>query len=216
MVASSDFGNVFSVLIASAWLPYVPMTGLQILIQNLLYDISQIAIPWDRMDEEYLLTPQVWNVKDILRFVLVLGPTSSTIDMCTFSLNWFYYGIRTANSGGVAGAHTNWFLQGLLTQTLIVHMLRTAKIPLFPAPRGPRTGFHHGDDHFRRLRYSVHSAFPARYVTCETGKLVRWFLGCRAIAVLCGSAAGEDAVHSIIQDLDLRADVAIEEPITWC
>jgi P-type Mg2+ transporter len=131
MVASSNFGNVFSVLIASAWLPYVPMTGLQILIQNLLYDISQIAIPWDRMDEEYLLTPQVWNVKDVLRFVLVLGPTSSTIDMCTFSLNWFYYGIRTANSGGVAGAHTNWFLQGLLTQTLIVHMLRTAKIPLF-------------------------------------------------------------------------------------
>jgi Mg2+-importing ATPase len=59
MVASSNFGNFFSVLIGSAWLPYVPMTGLQILIQNLLYDISQIAIPWDRMDEEYLLTPQV-------------------------------------------------------------------------------------------------------------------------------------------------------------
>jgi P-type Mg2+ transporter len=94
-------------LITSAWLPYVPMTGLQILIQNLLYDISQIAIPWDRMDKEYLLTPQVWNVKDLLRFVLVLGPTSSKIDMCTFSLNWFYYGIRTANSGGVAKAHTN-------------------------------------------------------------------------------------------------------------
>ena len=132
MVASSNFGNVFSILIASAWLPFEPMTALQILIQNLLYDISQIAIPWDRMDEEYLLEPHQWNTKDLLRFIVVFGPTSSTIDMCTFCLNWFYYGIRTADDhSALARFHTHWFLEGLLTQTIIVHLLRTAKIPVF-------------------------------------------------------------------------------------
>lgn len=132
MVASSNFGNVFSILIASSWLPFDPMTSLQILIQNLLYDISQIAIPWDSMDPEYLALPQRWNVWDLLRFILVLGPTSSTIDICTFCLNWFYYGIRSADDiGGVKTFHTHWFLEGLLTQTLIVHLLRTAKIPGF-------------------------------------------------------------------------------------
>jgi len=139
MVASSNFGNIFSILIASCWLPFDPMTGLQILIQNLLYDMSQIAIPWDRMDPEYVEVPQRWDIKDLFRFILVFGPTSSTIDMCTFCLNWFYYGIRTADStvGGVDAGHgvemfhTQWFLEGLLTQTLIVHLLRTAKVPIF-------------------------------------------------------------------------------------
>src|ERR1700733_11919944 len=108
------------------------MTSLQILVQNLLYDVSQIAIPWDRMDAEYLILPQRWNVWDLLRFILVLGPTSSTIDMCTFCLNWFYYGIRSADdTEGLKTFHTHWFLEGLLTQTLIVHLLRTAKIPVF-------------------------------------------------------------------------------------
>ena len=132
MVASSNFGNVFSILIASCWLPFDPMTALQILIQNLLYDISQIGIPWDRMDPEYLTVPQRWDAKDLFRFILIFGPTSSTIDMCTFCLNWFYYGIRTtSNTEGVKLAHTHWFLEGLLTQTLIVHLLRTAKVPVF-------------------------------------------------------------------------------------
>jgi Mg2+-importing ATPase len=131
MVSSSNFGNVFSILAASAWLPFDPMSSLQILIQNLLYDISQIAIPWDRMDADYLATPKRWDVKDLLRFVIILGPTSSTIDMCTFLLNWFYYDIRTVdNTIGVKVFHTHWFLEGLLTQTLIVHLLRTAKIPV--------------------------------------------------------------------------------------
>jgi P-type Mg2+ transporter len=138
MVASSSFGNVFSILIASCWLPYNPMTALQILIQNLLYNISQIAIPWDRMDEEFLAIPQRWDAKDLLRFILVLGPTSSTIDMCTFSLGWFYYGIQDASdSYAVAIFHTHWFLEGLLTQTLIVHLLRTAKIPGFQSRAAP-------------------------------------------------------------------------------
>lgn len=131
MVASSNFGNVFSILAASAWLPFEPMTSLQILIQNLLYDISQIAIPWDRLDEEYLATPHAWDVKDLLRFIVILGPTSSTIDICTFLLNWFYFDIRSADDTyGVKLFHTHWFIEGLLTQTLIVHLLRTAKVPV--------------------------------------------------------------------------------------
>jgi Mg2+-importing ATPase len=132
MVASSNFGNVFSILIASCWLPYDPMTGLQLLIQNLLYDFSQTMIPWDHMDPEFLAVPQRWKVNDILKFILVLGPTSSTIDMMTFSLDWFYYGIKTnKDTYSVQLAHTHWFLEGLLTQTIIVHLLRTAKIPGF-------------------------------------------------------------------------------------
>ncbi|PGH09694.1 magnesium-translocating P-type ATPase [Polytolypa hystricis UAMH7299] len=131
MVASSNFGNVFSILIASSWLPFQPMASLQILVQNLLYDFSQLAIPWDRMDEEYLLEPKQWNVRDLLRFIVVLGPTSSTIDMCTFCLGWFYYGIRsTDDPEAVKRFQTHWFMQGLLTQTMIVHLLRTAKIPV--------------------------------------------------------------------------------------
>jgi Mg2+-importing ATPase len=95
MVASSNFGSVLSILIASAWLPFQPMTPLQILIQGLLYDVSQIAIPWDNMDEEYLATPQGWNLTDILRYIIIVGPTSSTIDVCIFALNIYYYGIHS-------------------------------------------------------------------------------------------------------------------------
>ncbi|OAQ96270.1 hypothetical protein LLEC1_02235 [Akanthomyces lecanii] len=130
MVLSSNFGNVFSILAASAWLPFTPMTNLQILAQNLLYDISQIAIPWDTVDPEFLENPKSWQPWDLLRFVIVLGPTSSVIDICTFLLGWFYYGIRTTDdAAAVSRFQTHWFLQGLLTQTLIVHLLRTAKLP---------------------------------------------------------------------------------------
>ncbi|KAI9764323.1 MAG: hypothetical protein M1840_008541 [Geoglossum simile] len=109
MVASSNFGNVFSILAASAWLPFQPMTGIQILVQNLLYDISQIAIPWDRVDEEYLAVPRRWDAKELFRFILCLGPLSSTIDICTYCLGWFYYGIRDPTQA--AKFQTHWFLQ---------------------------------------------------------------------------------------------------------
>ncbi|PHH81795.1 hypothetical protein CDD82_7837 [Ophiocordyceps australis] len=132
MVASSNFGNVFSVLAASAWLPFQPMMSLQLLAQNLLYDVSQIAIPWDRVDPEYVMTPKRWNTLDLLRFVIVLGPTSSVIDVITFLLGWFFYGVQNKDDeAGVNMFHSHWFLQGLLTQTLIVHLLRTAKVPFF-------------------------------------------------------------------------------------
>jgi Mg2+-importing ATPase len=130
MVASSNFGNVVSIFIASLWLPFQPMTSLQLLLQNLLYDISQIALPWDTMDNEYLEVPQQWDTKDLVRFILVFGPTSSVIDVLTFVLGRFYYGVQDATDiVGVQLFHTHWFLQGLLTQTLIVHLLRTSRIP---------------------------------------------------------------------------------------
>lgn len=91
----------------------VQMSSLQILMQNLLYDISQIAIPWDRMDEEYLTTPKRWDSWDLLKFTLVLGPTSSVFDMCTYSLNYFYYGVKTDDSDYMVGmAQAHWFWQG--------------------------------------------------------------------------------------------------------
>lgn len=130
MVASSNFGNVLSILVASAWLPYQPMTPLQILFQNLLYDLSQMAIPWDRMDDEYLAVPHSWDMWELLRFIVCLGPASSIVDIATFCFSWFYFGVRTADDAvGVAMVQSHWFLQGLLTQVLIVHVLRTAKIP---------------------------------------------------------------------------------------
>ncbi|EEU35989.1 uncharacterized protein NECHADRAFT_49652 [Fusarium vanettenii 77-13-4] len=138
MVASSNFGNVFSIVAASAWLPFTPMMSIQLLAQNLLYDISQIAIPWDRVDDEYLREPRRWNAMDIFRFVVVLGPTSSVIDICTYLLGWFYYGIKsTTDKQAVKLFQTHWFLQGLLTQTLIVHLLRTAKIPFVQSRAAP-------------------------------------------------------------------------------
>ena len=91
----------------------VQMSSLQILMQNLLYDISQIAIPWDRMDEEYLTTPKRWDSWDLLKFTLVLGPTSSVFDMCTYSPNYFYYGVKTDDSDYMVGmAQAHWFWQG--------------------------------------------------------------------------------------------------------
>jgi Mg2+-importing ATPase len=130
MVASSNFGNVLSILAASTWLPYQPMTARQILFQNLLYDLSQMAIPWDQMDDEYLAVPHSWDMWELLRFIMCLGPVSSIVDIVTFCSSWFYFGVRTADDAvGVAMVQSHWFLQGLLTQLLIVHVLRTAKIP---------------------------------------------------------------------------------------
>ncbi|KIJ64405.1 hypothetical protein HYDPIDRAFT_111717 [Hydnomerulius pinastri MD-312] len=129
MACSSNFGNVFSVLVASAWLPYQPMLPLQLLVQNLLYDFSQASIPWDNVDPEYLEVPRTWSAKSIIRFMVCLGPFSSPFDIATFCINWFKYGIRTLDSPLVPRAQTNWFLEGSLTQLFIIQFLRTGKIP---------------------------------------------------------------------------------------
>jgi Mg2+-importing ATPase len=127
MTASSNFGNVFSVLVASAFLPFLPMLPLQILVQNLLYDISQLSIPFDRMDEEYLAVPRQWDAGDIGRFMAWVGPVSSIFDISTFWLMWHYFGANSPAQQSLF--QSGWFIEGLLSQTLIVHMIRTRRIP---------------------------------------------------------------------------------------
>lgn len=127
MTASSNFGNVFSVLIASAFIPFLPMLSVQLLIQNLMYDVSQLALPWDKMDREFLRKPRKWDAGNIKRFMLWMGPTSSIFDVTTFALMWYLFGANHA--GAQSLFQSGWFVEGLLSQTLVVHMLRTQKIP---------------------------------------------------------------------------------------
>ncbi|MEM4987671.1 magnesium-translocating P-type ATPase [Collimonas sp. H4R21] len=129
MTASSNFGNVFSVLVASAFLPFLPMLPLHLLVQNLLYDISQITIPFDNVDKEFLEKPQRWNAAEIGRFMVFFGPISSIFDITTFALMWYIFGANTPEHQTLF--QSGWFIEGLLSQTLIVHMIRTRKIPFF-------------------------------------------------------------------------------------
>ncbi|WP_281519655.1 magnesium-translocating P-type ATPase [Acidaminococcus timonensis] len=154
MTASSNFGNMFSVLAASALLPFLPMSSLQLIILNLLYEISCIAIPWDNVDEEYLKVPRNWDAGSIGSFMLWLGPTSSVFDWITYLVLYFVIcpqfisGGLTFNhipagtkiaAGAFAGmdmrqAYTalfqaGWFVESMWTQTLVIHMIRTPKIP---------------------------------------------------------------------------------------
>ncbi len=127
MTASSSFGNVFSVLVASAFIPFLPMLAIHLLLQNLMYDISQLSLPWDKMDKEFLAKPRKWDSKNIGRFMVWIGPTSSIFDITTYALMWFVF---AANSPEMQSLfQSGWFIEGLLSQTLVVHMLRTQKIP---------------------------------------------------------------------------------------
>ena len=138
--ASSNFGNMFSVLIASTFLPFLPMLPLQILFLNLIYDVSCISLPWDQMDKEYLTEPKKWKASSIGKFMAYFGPTSSIFDITTYLL--MYFVICPAVVGGnfhsldakqqvifIALFHAGWFVESLWTQTLVLHALRTPKIP---------------------------------------------------------------------------------------
>jgi Mg2+-importing ATPase len=127
MTASSNFGNVFSVLVASAFIPFLPMLPVQLLVLNLLYDFSQLSLPWDRMDAEFLRIPRKWDTTGIARFMVWIGPISSVFDITTFVLLWFVF--HAKGPGGEAIFQSGWFIESLLSQTLIVHMIRTEKIP---------------------------------------------------------------------------------------
>ncbi|CAN7581185.1 magnesium-translocating P-type ATPase [Pseudomonas sp. LjRoot277] len=129
MTASSNFGNVFSVLVASAFIPFLPMLSIHLLLQNLMYDISQLALPWDKMDKEFLSKPRKWDAKNIGRFMLWIGPTSSIFDITTFALMWYVFAANSVEMQSLF--QSGWFIEGLLSQTLVVHMLRTKKIPFF-------------------------------------------------------------------------------------
>jgi Mg2+-importing ATPase len=142
MTASSNFGNMFSVLTASAFLPFLPMAALQLILLNLIYDLTCTAIPWDNVDAEYLVKPRTWDASSVSRFMLNIGPTSSVFDILTYLL--MYFVICPAACGGlhyhqisdpllraqyVALFQTGWFIESMWSQTLVIHMIRTPKIP---------------------------------------------------------------------------------------
>jgi P-type Mg2+ transporter len=150
MGASSNFGNMFSVLGASLWLPYLPMSPIKILTNNLLYDFSQVPIPTDEVDPEQVAKPRPWQMSEIARFILFIGPCSSIFDYTTYLMMWFIFkcsnlGLMPPPELAARFAHatianpdstyaaalfqTGWFVESLLTQTLIIHVIRTNKIP---------------------------------------------------------------------------------------
>ncbi|MBS5725611.1 MAG: magnesium-translocating P-type ATPase [Clostridiales bacterium] len=142
MTASSNFGNMFSVLAASAFLPFLPMASLHLILLNLIYDISCTAMSWDNVDEEYLQVPRKWSATGIGRFMLLIGPTSSFFDIVTYLLLYFvicpmftggqlYSQLAdpTAQAAYIALFQTGWFVASMWTQTLVIHMIRTSRLP---------------------------------------------------------------------------------------
>lgn len=142
LTASSNFGNVFSVLIASAFLPFMPMASIHLILLNLIYDISCIAIPWDNVDKEFLEKPRAWDASSVSKFMLWIGPTSSVFDITTYLLMYFI--ISPMFTGGllfhqltdprmmvtyIAVFQAGWFVESMWSQTLVIHMIRTPKIP---------------------------------------------------------------------------------------
>jgi Mg2+-importing ATPase len=146
MGASSNFGNMFSVLGASAWFPFLPMQPLQILTNNLLYDFSQVPIPTDNVGVQYIARPRPWNIGEIAKFIIFIGPISSIFDYTTFCVMWFFFkcnqvgltpdlitrfGVNDAANHTYAAElfNTGWFVESIMTQTLIIHVIRTSLIP---------------------------------------------------------------------------------------
>ena len=126
MALSASFGDCFSVLIASIFLPFLPMIPIQFLLQDLLYDLSQTAIPFDDVDKEFLITPHKWDTSDLKRFMVIMGLVASVIDVVAFLIFYFVLGF---NSNNVILFQTAWFIEGVISQTMIVHFVRTSKIP---------------------------------------------------------------------------------------
>ena len=135
MTASSNFGNVLSVLVASLWLPFLPMLPMHLLVQNLLYDFSQVPIPFDRVDDEQVARPLRWQPEAIGRFMLCFGPLSSVFDLLTFAGLWWWLDLRTPAQQTLF--QSAWFVEGLLTQTLVVHLIRTARRPFVDSRASP-------------------------------------------------------------------------------
>lgn len=142
MTASSNFGNMFSVLAASAFLPFLPMMSIHLLLLNLIYDISCIAIPWDNVDVEFLKKPRKWDASSVGKFMLWIGPTSSVFDITTYMLMYFIICPMTTNgvlfhhltdatlkAQYIAMFHAGWFVESMWSQTLVIHMIRTPKLP---------------------------------------------------------------------------------------
>ncbi len=146
MGASSNFGNMFSVVGGSFFLPFLPMLPIQVLTNNMLYDVSQIGIPSDRVDPEFTTVPRKWNIGNIRRFMYFIGPMSSIFDYATFFLMLYFFGCIAFTSPSTTADmkayyealfHTGWFVESILTQTLIVHVIRTRRIPFIQSRASP-------------------------------------------------------------------------------
>jgi Mg2+-importing ATPase len=153
MGASSNFGNMFSVLGASAWLPFLPMSPIQVLTNNLLYDFSQVPIPTDNVSADQIAKPRPWAIGQITRFIIFIGPISSIFDYTTYALMYWvfkcgnlalavppalasafsHYSVENDQPYAAALFHTGWFVESIMTQTLIIHVIRTRKIPFIQA-----------------------------------------------------------------------------------
>ena len=130
MTISSNFGNMFSILFASAFLPFLPMLPVQILLLNLFYDISQMTIPWDNIDEDYIKTQRKWDTKSIMSFMLWFGPTSSVCDILLFLIMFNLLGWNNPDIvSNVSLFQSGWFVASMITQTIIIYFIRTAKTP---------------------------------------------------------------------------------------
>ncbi len=127
MALSASFGDVFSVFLASICLPFLLMVPIQFLLQDLLYDLSQIAIPFDDVDEDFLAKPHKWDTSDLRTFINVMGVAASVIDLIAFVIFWFALGFNSVNDQILF--QTAWFIEGVISQTMIVHFIRTEKIP---------------------------------------------------------------------------------------
>ena len=140
MTVSSNFGNIASVLVAAALLPFLPMTAVQLLLLNLIYDLTCTAIPWDNVDEDAIRTPRRWDTASVRRFMVAFGPLSSVFDILTFAALFFF--VCPAVAGGAWGTldaagqalfvgtfQAGWFIESMWTQTLVVHLIRTEKVP---------------------------------------------------------------------------------------
>lgn len=127
MATSGNFGNTMSVIIASLFLPFLPLLPIHILMQNLLNDLAQIGMPFDNVDDDYIVSPKKWDTKTIQRFMFIFGPISTLLDVCCFLVLWFIFKYNTVEQSMLF--QTGWFAFGIISQTLIIHMIRTHKLP---------------------------------------------------------------------------------------
>lgn len=148
MTASSNFGNVLSVLAASAFLPFLPMSALHLLLLGMAYTVSCTALPWDDVDDSFVSRPRAWNARGIVSFMLAIGPVSTIFDIITFAVlfwivcpavtgaTWDALIDPTSRSVFITVFQTGWFVESMWTQTLVIHLLRTERIPVIQSRAG--------------------------------------------------------------------------------
>ena len=140
MTVSSNFGNMLSMIIASCWFAFEPMAAIQILMLNMIYDFAQFAVPWDNVDESFILKPQQWSARSIFKFMVVMGPVSTLFDVTSFFILYFGFKVQGQTNESVYLFQTCWFMTSLFTQSAVINVLRTEKIPFIQSNCSLRVG----------------------------------------------------------------------------